>query len=101
MNKEEQAAKLIENMRWAGLTDRLDDIRDLLYVNNLSLGALINLMLTMGTPMDTDDRRSVIKDEAKSANEILDKMERRNEKSKKHIENLMAEYNAILKGGAT
>ena len=98
---DEHAERLAESMRWTRLTNTLDDIRDLLYVNNLSLGALINLMLTMGTPMNEDDRRSVFKDEAKSAMEILDKMEQRNEKSKKHIESLMAEYNAILRGQST
>ena len=94
--REKRAKELIDNMRWEGLKDRLDDIRDLMCVNNLSLGALINLMLTMGTPMDADDRRSVLKDDAKSAKEILDKMAIRNDKTQKHLDNLMAELNALM-----
>lgn len=101
MTKEEQAANLIENMRWAGLTDRLDDIRDLLYINSAQQTAMIELMLTMGTPMVEDDRKARISQSMKGADRITQMMKKRNEKCQKYIRNLMAEYDAILRGGST
>ena len=95
-DRKRQAADLIENMRWVGLRDRLDDIRDLLYVNANLNSAIIELLMTMGTPMTEDDRRERFVNERTEANNILHKMHLRNDKAKKHIKNLMAELDALM-----
>ena len=87
-----RANEIRESMRHTKEQSILEDIRDLLYVNNLSLGALINLMLTVGTPMNEDDRRSVFKGDAKSAMEILDKMDKRNERIQRQLESMTQQY---------
>ena len=96
MTKEEQVANIINNMRWTGLTDRLDDIRDLLYVN-----ALLNIAELEVHAHYNEELIRVIQPAIKESKKVLDMMHKRNEKSKKHIESLMAEYDAILRGGET
>ena len=98
-DRERQMERLVENMRWTGLTDRLDDIRDLMFINNLNQGAILELMIGgYNTPLA---KRHAIDEALGGAKQIAKSMKERNEKAKKHIESLMAEYNAILKGGST
>ena len=96
MTKEEQAVKLIENMRWAGLTGRLDDIRDLLYINAVQNSAVLEV-----TTHYNEELLRVIQPAIMESKKVLDMMHKRNEKAKKHIKNLMAEYDAILRGKET
>ena len=96
MTKEEQVVNIIDNMRWTGLTDRLDDIRDLLYINAIQNSAVLEV-----STHDNEELIKVIQPAIKESKKVLDMMHKRNEKSKKHIESLMAEYNAILRGGST
>ena len=95
-DRERQAERLIDNMRWAGLTDRLDDIRDLLYINAVQNSAVLEV-----TTHYNEELIRVIQPAIKESKKVLDMMHKRNEKSKKHIESLMAEYDAIMRGKET
>ena len=92
-DRKQQAADLIENMRWTRLTDRLDDIRDLLYINNLNQIMIIDLLVG-----GDDRKRNKISGNCKNAEHISKRMSERNKKAQAHIDSLMAEFNALMKG---
>ena len=99
MTKEKQIENVISNMRNAKQQNLLEDIRDLLYVSNVYQGAIIQLMIEQ--PDNPMSRRYSIDKALGDAKKVIKSMDKRNEKSKKHIESLMAEYDAILRGGST
>ena len=95
-DRKRQAADLIENLRWARLTDRLDDIRDLLYINNLNQSAMLELMMGgYETPLS---KRHAVDYMLGGAKKIGKSMAERNGRAKKHMDDLMAQFDALMKG---
>lgn len=89
-----QAERLNENMWWLGLRDRLDDIRDLLYINNLNQSAVLELMLgEYKTPLS---RRYAVDEQLGNIKKIGKSMKERNEKTEQRIRKLMTEFNALM-----
>lgn len=91
-----QAESLIENMRWLGLRDRLDDIRDLLYINNLNQSAVLELMLgEYKTPLS---RRHAVDEQLGNMKKIGKSMKERNNRTEQRIRKLQAELDALING---
>jgi len=91
-----QVESLVENMRWLGLIDRLDDIRDLLYINNLNQSAVLELMLgEHKTPLS---KRYAVDEQLGNIKKIGKSMKERNNRTDQRIRKLQDELDALING---
>ena len=90
--RKEHAERLAESIQWTRLTNTLDDIRDLLYVNSLNQSAMLQLMVESEDHKTSLSRRYAISENLRDGKRILNDMLKRQERTKRQLESMTQKY---------